>query len=231
MDDGRAVAEDLFSRRSCHARERSNIRATKNTAQKQLVEKHPLPDLSGFLHRAKKSGQTRQKSTQISRPPQEPGPVPNVSPMFPSCNPLKRLGLSPLFCGVGGSLDFPAVFGMGLATRGTMSEKKTRAYFVVTYREPVEGKTVMLRARRVDDSPLGLSFIRLSDFVFDTEGLVVKPEEENLRKRMERTSCIHLSIYHVISIEEVGMERAGLKFKADKANLFVLPTATRPPKD
>jgi len=112
-----------------------------------------------------------------------------------------------------------------------MSEKKTRAYFVVTYRDPVEGKTVVLRARRVDDSPLGLSFIRLSDFVFDTEGLVVKPEEENLRKRMERTSCIHLSIYHVISIEEVGMERAGLKFKADKANLFVLPTATRPPKD
>jgi hypothetical protein len=114
-----------------------------------------------------------------------------------------------------------------------MAEKKARKYFSVTYRDPVEGKTIVLKARTVDDSPLGLSFIRLSDFVFSTDGLVINPDEENLRKRMEATSCLHLSIYHVISIEEVGMGEAGLAFKTDKANLFVLPAAEKgkPRKD
>jgi len=96
-------------------------------------------------------------------------------------------------------------------------------YFAVTFRDPVEGKNFTIRARKVDDSPLGLSFIRLSDFVFDTENLVITPEEEALRKRMENTHYLHLSIYHVISIQEVGMKKAALQLKNDRSKLVVLP--------
>jgi len=112
-----------------------------------------------------------------------------------------------------------------------MAEKEKDRYFVVVFRDPVEGKNFSLRARRVDDSPLGLSFIRLSDFIFDTDSLVVTPEEEALRRRMENTACLHLSIYHVISIQEVGMRRSTLQFKKDKSNLFVLPTAPHTRKE
>ena len=54
------------------------------------------------------------------------------------------------------------------------------------------------------DSTLGLSFIRISGFVFDTGSLVVKPSEEQLKKKLENVKSLHLSIYSIISIEELS---------------------------
>lgn len=64
----------------------------------------------------------------------------------------------------------------------------------------------------------------ISDFKFDTNKVVVDPEEENLAKRLKDVKSLHLSIYSIVSIEEVGTDHEGLKFQKDKSNLFVLPT-------
>ncbi|MFP4158955.1 MAG: DUF1820 family protein [Desulfobacterales bacterium] len=104
-------------------------------------------------------------------------------------------------------------------------------YFVITYREPREAKILTLKARTVTDSSLGLSFIAISDFVFSTSGLVVNPAEEDLKKRLENVKSMHLSIYTIISIEEVGAEHEGLSFKKDKSNLVVLSPEHHQPGD
>ena len=83
--------------------------------------------------------------------------------------------------------------------------KKSDSYFVITYRDPREGSIVTLKARTIRDSTLGLSFISISDFIFETDGIVVNPTEEQLRVRFENVRSFHLSIYSIISIEEVGM--------------------------
>jgi len=108
--------------------------------------------------------------------------------------------------------------------------KPSKSYFEVHYRDPVEEKIVTLKAAKIEDSSLGLSFIRLSDFFFDTSSLVIKPEEENMQKRFERIKSMHLSIYSVISIAEVGEEQESLSFQNDRSNLVVLP-GTKPPQD
>ena len=104
-----------------------------------------------------------------------------------------------------------------------MPDRKNYTHFVITYRDPTAEKTTSLRVKTIGDSPLGLSFVRVSDFVFDTSSLVVKPDEEALRKRLENVKSLHLSIYTIFSIEEVGEENTGLTFSKDKSNLFVLP--------
>ena len=103
------------------------------------------------------------------------------------------------------------------------SADQDRTHFVVTYRDPKEGKIMELRCGSIRDSSLGLSFVSISDFIFDTSRLVVKPEEEQLKKRFENVKALHLSIYSIISIEEVGEEHKGLSFQNDKSNLVVLP--------
>ena len=50
------------------------------------------------------------------------------------------------------------------------------------------------------------------------------------RRRFEGVKTLHLSIYHIISIEEVGLAHKGLKFKKDKSHLVVLTTDQPPPK-
>jgi hypothetical protein len=111
-----------------------------------------------------------------------------------------------------------------------MSNSTKESYYIITYREPKDGQIVTLKARSVSDSSLGLSFIALSDFIFDTNGLVVNPAEEDLKKRFAAVKTLHLSIYTVLSIEEVGAEHKGLAFEKDKSNLVVFPTTPRPPK-
>ncbi len=111
------------------------------------------------------------------------------------------------------------------------SQNGRETYFIITYREPQEGKIVTLKAKTVTDSSLGLSFIAISDFVFSTGGLVVNPAEEELKKRLENVKSMHLSIYTIISIEEVGAEHEGLSFKKDKSNLVVLSPEHHQPKD
>ena len=101
-------------------------------------------------------------------------------------------------------------------------KKKEETYFVITYREPVEGKIQTLKAKTVTDSTLGISFVSISDFIFDTESLVVNPNEETRKKQFENVKSFHLSIYTILSIEEVGKSHQGLKFKKDKSNLVVL---------
>jgi len=109
-----------------------------------------------------------------------------------------------------------------------MSGRRKDAYFIVSYRDPVTEKHVSIKAGTVTDSSLGLSFIAISDFVFDNSALVVNPQEEDMKRRFAEVKTLHLSIYTVLSIEEVGPEHAGLRFKKDKSKLLVLPGSSAP---
>lgn len=101
--------------------------------------------------------------------------------------------------------------------------KKSDSSFIVTFRDARDGAIVNLRARTIRDSTLGLSFISISDFIFETEGVVVNPVEEQLRVRYAHVKSLHLSIYTIISVEEVGEGHKGLSFKKDRSNLVALP--------
>jgi len=112
-----------------------------------------------------------------------------------------------------------------------MAMKKQDTFYVISYREPKDGKVLTLKAKTVTDSSLGLSFIAISDFVFDTVSVVINPEEEHQKKHFEGVKTLHLSIYSIISIEEAGPQHKGLKFKKDKANLVLLSGEQYHPKD
>lgn len=111
-----------------------------------------------------------------------------------------------------------------------MPDNSKDSYFIITYREPKDAQIVTLKAHKVADSSLGLSFIAISDFYFETDSLVVNPAEEDLKKRFANVKTLHLSIYTIVSIEEVGMEHRGLQFEKDKSNLVVFPGTQRPQK-
>lgn len=110
-----------------------------------------------------------------------------------------------------------------------MADKKT--YYIINYRDPKDNKTLELKAKKVTDSTLGLSFIAISDFIFDTNSLVVNPAEEDLKRKFEHVNTIHISIYTILSIEEVGFKHRGLKFKKDKSNLIVLNSSQQTPSE
>jgi hypothetical protein len=110
------------------------------------------------------------------------------------------------------------------------TKAKDKTHYVISYRDPKDNKLVSLKAGRVTDSSLGLSFIAISDFVFSSSMLVVNPEEEDLKRRLTDVKTLHISIYTIISIEEVGPAHKGLHFKKDKSNLLVLPGSVQPPK-
>jgi len=109
-----------------------------------------------------------------------------------------------------------------------MTGKKKETFFIITYRDPVSEKQVSIKAGTVTDSSLGLSFIAVSDFVFEQNVLVVNPQEEDMKRRFAEVKTLHLSIYTVLSIEEVGPQHAGLRFKKDKSKLLVLPGNSAP---
>jgi len=111
-----------------------------------------------------------------------------------------------------------------------MAPQEQETFYIISYRDPTDNEMVRLKARSVTDSTLGLSFIAIADFIFDTNSLVVNPAEEALKKRFAAVKTLHISIYTILSIEEVGAEHSGLKFKQDKSNLIVLPTNNRSPK-
>ena len=112
-----------------------------------------------------------------------------------------------------------------------MIQGRKETYYIITYRDPKNGAITAIKAKTVTDSSLGLSFIAISDFVFSTGSLVVDPTEEDLKKRFENVKSLHLSIYTIISVEEVGAEHQGLSFKKDKSNLVVLSSENQQPKD
>ncbi len=109
------------------------------------------------------------------------------------------------------------------------AKAKEKTHYVITYRDPKDNKIVSIRAGRVTDSSLGLSFVSIGDFIFSSTTLVVNPEEEDLKRRLAEVKTLHISIYTIISIEEVGPAHKGLHFKKDKSNLLVLPGTAQPP--
>jgi hypothetical protein len=111
-----------------------------------------------------------------------------------------------------------------------MEKKAPKTHFIVTYRDAENGKVIELRANRVEDSTLGLSFVAVSDFVFEAGSLVVDPIAEDLKRRFQDVKTLHLSLYSILSIQEVGHKNRGLKFKQAKSNLVILPgTVTQKP--
>lgn len=107
-----------------------------------------------------------------------------------------------------------------------MAKKSDQNHFVVTFRDPREVKDVKIqsvKARKIEDSSLGLSFIAISDFVFGQHAVVLDPNDEALKKRLENVKTLHLSIYSVLSIEEIGVENKGLSFAQDKTKLLAFP--------
>lgn len=98
------------------------------------------------------------------------------------------------------------------------------SYYILTYHDPQDEEITSLQAKTIGDSNLGMSFICVSDFMLDDiSATVIDPKLEKLRVRFEKTKSLHLSIYNIISIEEIGMEHTGLIFQRDKANLLVIP--------
>lgn len=101
--------------------------------------------------------------------------------------------------------------------------KKSTALYRITYRDFLESKNISLKCRKIVDSPLGFSFVALSQFVFDDKNSVlVKPSEESLKKKLEEIKTLHLSIHSVIAIEELSS--FPLSFKKDKSKLLILPS-------
>lgn len=101
---------------------------------------------------------------------------------------------------------------------------RPKSYFEVHFRDPKEGEIVSLKATNVADSSLGLSFVSLSNFIFDKSSLVIKPSEEQLQKRLENVKSLHISIHSIISIEEKGLEPKSLTFEEDKSKLLIMPS-------
>lgn len=112
----------------------------------------------------------------------------------------------------------------------TRAEKKySTSYFLIHYRDPKDGKIVALKARRIEDSSLGLGFVRISNFFFDTASVVVQPTEVQLEQHFKDVKSLHISIYSIISVEEIGAKHAGLKFRKPKSNLIAFPGETPTP--
>jgi hypothetical protein len=110
-----------------------------------------------------------------------------------------------------------------------MADKKI--FYIISYRDPKDNKTLELKAKKVTDSTLGLSFIAISEFIFDSGALVVNPAEEDLKRKLEHVKTLHISIYSILSIEEVGAAHRGLKFKKNKSNLIVLNSSQKSPTE
>jgi hypothetical protein len=104
-----------------------------------------------------------------------------------------------------------------------MAKKGTDSYFLIHYRDPKDGKIAELKARKIEDSNLGLSFVRISEFFFDTSSVVVQPTEVQQQERFENVRSLHLSIYSIVSVEEIGTKHKGLKFRKTKSNLITFP--------
>lgn len=116
-----------------------------------------------------------------------------------------------------------------------VAKKESKNYFLIHYRDPKDGSITALKARRIEDSTLGLSFVKISDFFFDTSSVVVQPTEVQLAQRFEKVKSLHLSIYSIISIEEMAdgnrdSKHPGLKFKKTKSNLIAFPSDNPSPK-
>lgn len=103
-----------------------------------------------------------------------------------------------------------------------MSKKSDPTYYLIHYRDPRDGNHQSIKAKKIKDSSLGLSFVCISEFVFDESGILVNPDEEAKKLEFEDVKSLHLSIYSILSVAEVGAHKKNLSFKKDKSNLLVL---------
>ena len=107
-------------------------------------------------------------------------------------------------------------------------KEKEKNFYLITYRDPRDNSIQSLKATTIKDSNLGLSFVSISGFIFDEGGSpLVDPTLEKLRNKFKNTRSLHLSIYSIISIEEVGPDNNGLHFNKDKSNLVVFPSDSK----
>ena len=107
-----------------------------------------------------------------------------------------------------------------------MTSKEENTYFLVSYRDPKDGNNINIKAKKITDSSLGLSFIAISDFVFDTHSILVNPDEEARKLEFEHVKTLHLSIYSILSITEIGEHHKSLSFEHDKAKLLLINQET-----
>lgn len=104
--------------------------------------------------------------------------------------------------------------------------KKDSSCYIVTYRDQKDASIVSLKVRTIEDSSLGLGFIALSGFLFEQDSILVHPDEEAKKKKFEDVKTLHLSIYSIISVTEVGLNIPKLAFKNDKSNLLMMQNST-----
>jgi hypothetical protein len=105
-----------------------------------------------------------------------------------------------------------------------MSER----HYEITYKSPEDGQPTTLRARTVGDSELGVGFVCVEDFVFDTRSRLLNPAEESLKKKLEHVRRLHLNVFTIQVVAEVGLDHPGLQLAADRPNLVVLPPRETP---
>ena len=101
-------------------------------------------------------------------------------------------------------------------------------HYAITFRAPESGEVTVLRARTVGDSDLGPGFICLSDLVFETASRVANPVEEALQLKYADTRRLHLNVFSIQSIAEVGASHPGLTLETDRSNLVVFPQSPEP---
>jgi hypothetical protein len=109
-----------------------------------------------------------------------------------------------------------------MSAHRNMPKKSDKTYFLIHYRDTRTGEHQSIKAKNIKDSSLGLSFVAISDFLFDEGGILVNPDEEAKKLEFESVRTLHLSIYSILSVSEIGEHKKNLTFKQDKSNLFVL---------
>ena len=93
--------------------------------------------------------------------------------------------------------------------------------YLVTYRNPEKKEeNITVRVRSIHDSDLGPTFITLSDFVFQTSSKLLNPQDEYAKKRFQKTKKLHLSIYNIISVEEIG-DDLGLSLASKEGEILI----------
>lgn len=95
------------------------------------------------------------------------------------------------------------------------------ARYSVTFRDQRNNEWVTLKVNEISDSPLGLTFVRLAEFVFGgASPLLVNPAEEALQRRFEGIAALHLSIHAIHTIEELVPE-ATLALEGDRSKIVL----------
>ncbi len=113
-----------------------------------------------------------------------------------------------------------------------MAKKSDNTFYLIHYRDPRDGSYQSIKAKKIKDSSLGLSFVAITDFVFEENSILVNPDEEAKKLEFEHVKTLHLSIYSILSVSEIGEHKKDLKFKNDKSNLLVLSSdPTGPPQN